>query len=163
MKPKTLLSAVLARLKKDAPFGIAGALLNVFVSKILPALISAWGTNFIFIQITILWGQVPLLFESVWSRMMCSVCVVTIGIGFYILRERKRFLYASLELGVGIATAYNAASKLYSNHETNAALLTLLGSIYITVRACDNYNKAYMAAVAAREQAISADSQIVLS
>lgn len=133
-----------AEIIKSGLPGVFAAIANAMITgKIALPISLAFGFDFLINKTLLAWDTFPLLFDSLWNRLLCSMTVVIVGLAFYVLRERRLFVYASVEIAAAAATAYNASAKLYVNHDNNAALITLLGSVYISVRAFDNFNKAY--------------------
>ena len=117
------------------------SLINFIVSlKIAPpVIISALSVNYLFGKVSAYWIQIPSFFDSIWNRIICTLCVAMFGIAFYVLRQRHRKIYASIEFGAGLGLAYYATTKLPGDQKTDAALAALLGCVYIIVRACDNF------------------------
>ena len=72
---------------------------------------------------------------------MAGAVAVTGGL-LYCLRERARFIYAALEFGVAIAVAIESCLRIGPTSSKGALGCALLGSIYIVVRAIDNFSKA---------------------
>ena len=61
------------------------------------------------------------------------------------LRKRHRFSYAALEMGTACFTAYQSTAIFVNSVKSEATtvpyLLAIMGSIYIAVRAYDNFDK----------------------
>lgn len=132
------------RLILDIVLGVAtllGPILKVTIVAAASTLFSAIGTSLLIDRISLFWIRTPLFFETQFSRVTCSIGVVLLGYAFFFLRESNRFMYSYLELGVAGGAGYSAARKLYHDHDTGSAMLTLLGSVYIAVRAFDNFSK----------------------
>jgi hypothetical protein len=120
---------------------LTGPFIKVTIVAAASTLFSAIGTSLLIDRISLFWVRTPLFFETQLSRVICSIGVVSLGYAFFFLRESNRFIYSCLELGVAGGAGYSAARKLYHDHDTGSAILTLLGSVYIAVRAFDNFSK----------------------
>lgn len=78
--------------------------------------------------------------ETKWAVGVVA-SVMLLGVAFFILRETKKLWYSILEAMAAGITAYVACSKVKSPEDSLPTHLALLGSIYIVVRACDNFQK----------------------
>lgn len=110
------------------------------LSSIL-TILSAIGTNYLLTLALAYQKKAPYLFDSNQNRLIGVFVVATIGISFYVLRQRQRVAYAILEFGAGLGLCYYAATKMADDHRPDAAIAAILGCIYIIVRACDNFNQ----------------------
>ncbi|WP_324675088.1 hypothetical protein [Hymenobacter sp. GOD-10R] len=100
--------------------------------------LAAYGLNTL---LPIIWSKNSAWLNSRTAIALCCGAVISTGLVFYNLREKHRFIYASAEMGASLVTAYSALSQLNASHDLERFLLTLLGAIYIFVRACDNFKK----------------------
>lgn len=100
------------------------------------------GAFWVVSKIPIAWGSLPGLFQSGWAQAAMSLLIIVLGYLFFVLRKNHRFFYATLELGVAAATAARSASELATDQDRWGWVLALSGSLYIAVRAFDNFDKA---------------------
>ena len=89
------------------------------------------------------WQTLPRIVATSSGAFTCSVFVLAMGAGFYWLRERRRFIYGTLELGAAAGAAYYACMQLARNEDRTEWALALVGSVYIAVRGYDNLRKWY--------------------
>jgi hypothetical protein len=114
----------------------------VFGSGTAQFIFFSYITTWLFKNVGYIAHHLPFLTTPIGVRALCTLGVVVAGALFYMLRERRRFVYANLELGVAVVSAHKAILKL-NGSDADVAFIALLGSIYIAVRACDNYSKWY--------------------
>lgn len=89
-----------------------------------------------------LWDRFPYVASSLWGALAIGAVVALLGGFLFVLRETKRFFYASLELGAAIGVSAEACLRLGPTTSKSALVFALLGGIYIAVRAFDNFAKA---------------------
>lgn len=70
---------------------------------------------------------------------------LTLGIYFWLLRERFRLIYAVIELGAGLTTIFIVLSAIEFNFEFATwkfqNYMGIVGGLYILVRGIDNFTK----------------------
>lgn len=70
---------------------------------------------------------------------------LTLGIYFWLLRERFRLIYAVIELGAGLTTIFIVLSSIEFNFEFATwkfqNYMGIVGGLYILVRGIDNFTK----------------------
>lgn len=70
---------------------------------------------------------------------------LTLGIYFWLLRERFRLIYAAIELGAGLTTIFIVLSSIEFNFDFAAwkfqNFMGIVGGLYILVRGIDNFTK----------------------
>ncbi|OON67604.1 hypothetical protein [Hymenobacter sp. CRA2] len=118
---------------------IDGTLLFISILAACLVVATAAGTCYILFQ-KVTSGDVTLA-TTVAGRLGIVGTLMITGFLFYVLREKARFIYASIELGAAAATAYIALNRLATNGDLYVALIAILGALYVCVRAFDNYNK----------------------
>ncbi len=94
-------------------------------------------------KLPIAWGRLPQLLALPGAPTVVAAMTAGLGWCFFELRKRRRGIYATLELAVACATAYKSAvaSSVSSQPDRWGYVLGLLASIYIAVRAFDNFDK----------------------
>lgn len=80
--------------------------------------------------------------ESIWWPLGAGVIAIGLGAALYALRESKRRVYASLELGTAAGMAMELTTRAAGGTSTTAVVLGYFGAIYVAVRAFDNFAKA---------------------
>lgn len=73
---------------------------------------------------------------------VAGICLL-LGWIFFKLRERRRDMYAYMELSAAASTSWAAWVRTDADLSNLGTLVTLLGSVYIAVRAFDNFSKFY--------------------
>ena len=79
---------------------------------------------------------------SIWWPLGAGVVAIALGAALYALRESKRRVYASLELGTAAGMAMELTTRATGGTSTTAVVLGYFGAIYVAVRAFDNFAKA---------------------
>lgn len=118
---------------------INGELLFISILTAFIIVATTAGTSYIIFQ-KVTSGDASLA-TTVVGRLGIVTALMITGFLFYVLREKARFIYASIELGAAAATAYIALNRLATNNDLYAALIAILGALYVCVRAFDNYKK----------------------
>jgi hypothetical protein len=78
-------------------------------------------------------------------QLAFTVLVILIGFGLFVLRNRRRDIYAVLEIFVGIFAAVYASNELVDATTPNSltkAVVATVGGLYIIVRGLDNLQQA---------------------
>lgn len=113
------------------------------VSFVVLLSVSAAVVQTIFQGLVTGWDALPLALSTPSAAGACGLSALAMGGAFYWLREKRRFIYATLELGAAAGTTYYACSKLSTTHDRTAWTIALIGSVYIAVRGYDNLFKWY--------------------
>ena len=87
------------------------------------------------------WLNLPIILSTAKGKIGCSVAVVISGLVLYLIRKKHRFFYASLELSVAAVTAFYASEQLPENEDRFKWLLSIVGALYLSVRAFENFSK----------------------
>jgi hypothetical protein len=114
------------------------------ISDIFSIAIIIFTFSITFTGISWLFKKIPTLLNkellaNTFFDIAFSCIVLVIGFGFYQLRERKKLIYATIELGAASGTAFVNFPQLIE--KPFQAVLAIMGAIYITVRAFDNFYK----------------------
>ena len=89
-----------------------------------------------------LWERFPTFASSTWGAIAVGTTVALLGAILFMIREKMRFVYASLELGAAISVSIEACLRIGPTESRWALVFALLGGVYIAVRAYDNFAKA---------------------
>jgi hypothetical protein len=98
-----------------------------------------WGLS----ELPIAWNDLPGYFKKPGVCFLAAPVTGLLGWGFFLLRKKRRFAYATLELAVACVTSYKSAVALggASVPDRWGYIFALLGSVYVAVRAFDNFDK----------------------
>jgi hypothetical protein len=76
------------------------------------------------------------------TKVLVTVGIIAVGCGLYWLRCTRRVMYALLELGFGMATAWTAVGIAWNGGL--AAYGAVGGSVYLIVRGLDNLDAGFI-------------------
>lgn len=126
------------RAEEDLPVGLFSVVLSSLVS--IGLFLGAWAlVRLLYTVLTRVLSNVP---ATPIYGIGVGIAALALGSLLYVLRERKRAVYACLELGAGFGTAVEAWIRLSPTPNTSALFISLLGSVYVIVRGLDNFAKA---------------------
>ncbi|MFM0125960.1 MULTISPECIES: hypothetical protein [Paraburkholderia] len=103
-----------------------------------------WVVIWLLRKIPVVWDELLAIFHSQGAAYLVAPSVALIAWGFFLLRKHHRFSYAALEMGLACFTAYQSTSDFYDPLKKETTLpyfLAMMGSVYIAVRAYDNFDK----------------------
>lgn len=123
--------------EKEEPLGPVGGTICLLVATGLAILVLR-----LLLQGAIsLWERFPTFASSTWGAITVGAAVALLGAILFMIREKMRFVYASLELGAAIGVSIEACLRIGPTALKSALVFALLGSVYIAVRAYDNFAK----------------------
>lgn len=85
------------------------------------------------------WAAIVVSFDLFWVRILALALLAALTLGFHLLRRRSRRLYAVIEIGAGLAVGWHGFGRL--REEPFPAAVTIVGAVYVLIRAFDNYSK----------------------
>ncbi|MGF6806070.1 hypothetical protein OKW30_001196 [Paraburkholderia sp. Clong3] len=103
-----------------------------------------WLAIWLLKKIPVAWDALIALILSPGVAYLIAPLTALVGWGFFLLRKRQRFSYAALEMGAACFTTYQITSNFVVSVKSETIfpyVLAMMGSIYIAVRAYDNFDK----------------------
>lgn len=127
--------------EKEEPLGLVSGTIYLLVMTGLAILV----IRLLFQGAISLWERFPTFASSTWGAIAVGASVALLGAIMFMIREKMRFVYASLELGTAIGISIEACLRIgptASKTKSEWALVfALLSGVYIAVRAYDNFAK----------------------